>query len=113
MRIESVNPAALGETQHNSAGKAVEDKRKRQDDADVASAEKNLVAPEEILDKIKGLTDGGQHSVRFEMNKELDRMVISVVDKQGEVIRQLPPEELVGSSVYLKKLRGTLLNAES
>ena len=113
MRVESINPAVLGETQHNSAGKTVEDKRKRQDDADVAGAEKTLVAPEEILDKIKGLTEGGQHSVRFEMNKELDRMVISVMNKDGEVIRQLPPEELVGSSVYLKELRGTLLNAES
>lgn len=113
MRVESVNAGGLGATQHNSAGKSVEENRKRSADAEVASVEKNLVAPEEVLDKIKGLTEGGLHSVRFEMNQDLDRMIISVVNKEGEVVRQLPPEELIDSSIYLKELRGSLLNTES
>ncbi len=113
MRVESLNVNAPGATQHNSASKSVDENRKRSESAEVASVEQNLVAPEEILDKIKGLTDGGLNSVRFEMNQDLDRMIISVLDKEGEIIRQLPPEELIESSVFLKELRGSLLSTES
>lgn len=71
------------------------------------------VSPEELLDKIKGLTEDGMYSVRFEKNKDLDEIVIKVVDREsGEVIRHVPPEELLGVSKKLEDFRGVMIKTE-
>lgn len=115
MGVEAISNVGVGVPATASTGQAIDQARQRTSDTvDEGSVQNNLVAPEEVLNKIKGLTEGGQHSVRFEMNKDLSKMIISVVDKDtGETIRQIPPEELIDSSVYLKELRGSLLNTES
>lgn len=67
---------------------------------------------EEVLDKIKSLTEEGTYSVRFELNKELNRMVVSVVDSESDkVIRQLPPEEVLGMIEFMRDFRGQLVDS--
>ena len=57
----------------------------------------NQVQPEELLQSIKALTDNGAYSVRFEMHKETDELVINLIEQEsGEVIRQIPAEEILG-----------------
>lgn len=74
----------------------------------------NQVQSEELLQSIKSLTDNGVYSVRFEMHKETQDLVINLVDqKSGEVIRQIPPEEILGLHKTLSDLRGNLLQTES
>lgn len=115
MGVEAVGNIGAGVPTTASTGQQVEeDRRRAADNVDDGSVRKNMVAPEEVLNKIKGLTEGGQHSVRFEMNSDIDRLIISIVDRDsGETIRQIPPEDLIDSSVYLKELRGSLLDMES
>lgn len=75
---------------------------------------KMQVQPEELLQSIKSLTDNGVYSVRFEMHKETKDMVINLVDQDsGEVIRQIPPDEILGLHKTLADLRGNLLQTES
>ncbi len=77
-------------------------------------AQNSRVPAEEILDQIKALTEGGAYSVRFEMDSQIDQVVVRLVDTQsGETIRQLPPEELVDLSRVLKELRGSLVDITS
>jgi flagellar protein FlaG len=72
------------------------------------------VQPEEILDKIKALTQYGAFSVRFEMHAKTGQFVARLVDAEtGEVIRQLPPEEMLELAVKLEELRGNIVNAKS
>lgn len=72
------------------------------------------VAPEEVLKKISDLTENGLYSVRFEKNEEVNRLVIKLVSSSsGEVIRQIPSEELLGSARFLHDLRGNMINTES
>lgn len=74
----------------------------------------NQVQPEELLQSIKSLTDNGVYSVRFEMHKDTKDLVINLVDqKSGEVIRQIPPEEILGLHKTLADLRGNLVQTES
>ncbi len=115
MGVEAVGNIGAGVPTTASTSQQVDqDRRRAADNVDETSVQKNMVAPEEVLNKIKGLTDGGQHSVRFEMNSDLDKLIISVVDREsGETIRQIPPESLIDSSVYLKELRGSLLDTQS
>lgn len=58
----------------------------------------------EVLKKIKELTDGGQHSVRFEMDKDAKVLVLKIYDSDSEeLIRQIPAESLLGT---MKALQG-------
>lgn len=76
--------------------------------------EKNQIQPEELLQNIKALTDNGTYSVRFEMNKDTEELVINLIDRDtGEVIRQIPPEEILGLHKTLKDLSGNLVETQS
>ena len=79
-----------------------------------ATAKGNQVQPEELLQSIKALTENGAYSVRFEMHKETNEMVINLIEqKTGETIRQIPPDEILGLHKALADLRGNLLQTES
>lgn len=79
-----------------------------------ASAEQNAIQPEELLNNIKALTKDGLYSVRFEMHKDTQNLIINLVDSQsGDVIRQIPPEEIVNLHEYMTDLRGNIVNTES
>ncbi|MFP7753042.1 flagellar protein FlaG [Thermodesulfobacteriota bacterium B35] len=74
----------------------------------------NRIQPEELLDQIKSITENGAYSVRFEKDNDLDELIVKVVDQQtSEVIRQIPPEELVNLSKHLQELRGNIVNTVS
>lgn len=75
---------------------------------------KTQLNSELFLNKIKELTDNGSYSVRFEMNPSSEQLVIRLVDSDtGDLIRQIPSEELMGLAEQLKNLRGSLLDTES
>jgi flagellar protein FlaG len=74
--------------------------------------DENQVAKEEILSKIKEISEEGVYSVRFEKDDKINELIVKVVDqKTDEVIRQLPPEEILGLRQYLTELRGNLTNS--
>jgi flagellar protein FlaG len=75
--------------------------------------EDKKIQSEEILNKIKDLTEDGMYSIRFELNKEIDKLIINLVDKEsGELIRQIPPEELINVSMKLQDYRGMIIESE-
>ncbi len=89
--------------------------RQRQDRPEQAaadgSAQQKKIQPEELLDQIKSITDDGAYSVRFEKDDDIGELIVKVVDQQtDEVIRQIPPEELVNLSKHLQELRGNIVN---
>lgn len=97
------------------AAENIDEKRRAQNsDSFVVSepeAEKQEIAPEEVLDKIQSLTENGSYSVRFEMNDNSSDMIIKVVDQDsGETIRQLPAEEVLNIRKSLADLRGNIIN---
>lgn len=64
-----------------------------------------------FLQKVQALTDDGDYSVRFEIDQKTRQLVIRLVDGQsGELIRQIPPDELLDVSAHLAKLRGSLVD---
>jgi len=67
-------------------------------------------ASEEILKKIQELTDGGNHSVRFEMDSEINVLVVKVYNsKTDELLRQIPAESLLGTARALQEFRRGLM----
>lgn len=78
-----------------------------------AAKKNSAVQPEELLQNIKALTEDGVYSVRFEVDEATEDLVINLIDKEGEVIRQVPSEEILGTRKRLAELRGIILETTS
>ena len=122
MNIESITTGQSNYTRTSSFSPGAEQLQRgrvaaQSDPSASASAQVNKAnqpQPEELLQSIKALTDNGAYSVRFEMHKETNDMVINLIDqKSGEVIRQIPPDEILGLHKTLADLRGNLVQTES
>lgn len=111
MKVEMTSVGGSNPTPTTSSAENIERNRhKAESEPELADSEK-IVAPEEVLNKIKALTDDGIYSVRFENDEQSKQMVISLVDAEsGELIRQIPADELLGDSQKLTHLRGSLLD---
>ncbi|HPE67904.1 MAG TPA: flagellar protein FlaG [Thermotogota bacterium] len=70
---------------------------------------KDLAAEVEgSLDRLKGLV---QSELRFEVNKDAEKLVIQIVNREnGEVLKQIPPEEMVRISEHINELLGVLFD---
>ncbi|EKD33602.1 MAG: Flagellar protein FlaG protein [uncultured bacterium] len=78
------------------------------------SADKKNVQTEELLSKIKALTENGLYSVRFENDERSKELIVKIVDSETqEVIRQVPAEELLGMKAALAELQGNLVDTKS
>jgi len=92
------------------------DKNKKQEEKIVNS--EDLVKHEQIdtgeaIDRIVNVARFFNRELRFEIEKDLDIVIVKVIDGETEeVIRQLPPEELVKLSRNAKDLKGLLINKE-
>lgn len=115
MNIESINvntavPPRVNEPTRDVERKREETQAKPQQNVE----EQNKVQAEELLSEIKALTDNGQYSVRFEKNDDLQELIVKIVDQEtDEVVRQIPPEELVNLSKHLRELQGSIVNTVS
>lgn len=78
-------------------------------------ATEKRVSAEEFLKKVAALTDGGLHSVRFEMDQDVNMLVVKVFDSSTqELLQQIPAESLLGSTKALQEYRrGMLVDGQS
>jgi len=115
MNIEAINTGAVTPRQ-NQATEQVDRKREQVKNSlnEAGAAEKSKdIQPEELLQEIKALTENGTYSVRFE-NDETNTLVVKVVDREtSEVIRQIPPEELMELTKRLQELEGNIVDTVS
>ena len=86
--------------------------RKKQEAVEATKAGQEDNAPsEELLDKTKALAEDGMYSVRFETDQKYKSWVTKVVDgKTGDLIRQVPTEELLNLQQRLTEFRGHFVN---
>ena len=114
MNIEAVSLPTAAQTQLSKASDQVNDSRKKAVDlVQSEQVEKKQVQPEELLQQIKSLTEDGLYSVRFENDERSDGLIVKIVNREnGDVIRQVPSEELLDLTDALEDLRGNLVNTE-
>ncbi len=79
-----------------------------------ADAAKSEAAPVEIETAVEQINESMQSQsvgVRFEIDRETDRLVVKVVDRtSGELIRQMPSEEVLRIAKLLGKMPGALVS---
>lgn len=55
-----------------------------------------------------------RRDLRFSVDEETGRTVVKVLDsRSGEVIRQIPPEEMLALAEDLERLQGLLFRGEA
>jgi len=116
MNVESIGVADGAQvTLPNAADKVTEARKKKEDTVqEPQAAEKSRVAPEELLQQIKGLTEDGIYSVRFEKDETVGDLVVKIVDREtNEVIRQVPAQEMLQLKAALEDLRGNIVDTHS
>ncbi len=70
-------------------------------------------AIEQKVEEAKRLAGLFNRRLSFDLNHEVDRVVISVIEKDtGRVIRKIPPEEMLRVLRQLHEARGLILDAE-
>ena len=76
---------------------------------EVVESEEPMVSPSEILERIREVSQDGYYSVRFEKNMEFDKIVVKIVDRYtDEVIRELPPEDILRVQAKLTEYSGNI-----
>ena len=116
MQVEGMNSTGTILQQYPRSAESIDSGRKnlekgQQDLQKSSTSDTNTVQPEEILNRIKSLTDNGLYSVRFENSQEFDQLVVKIVDsKTDEVIHQIPAEEILGMKASLAELSGKIVN---
>ena len=100
-----VKPNAL-----ENAGTAARAEAGGQDLTRTGTAEQVVQA----VDRINELMQLGSHAVKFEINRDAERLVVQVVDAStDEVIRQIPSEETLKFAEYVEGLAGLIFNDQA
>ncbi len=70
---------------------------------------------EAIVEEIQSNLDFMNTKIAFKVDKKSEEMVVEVMDKEtGEVLKQIPPEEILKIRAAFKDLvRGMLVNAQA
>ena len=114
MNIEALNLPNMSPFQASKSDEVKDAKKQSPDQLQSEDLESKQVQPEELLQQIKALTEDGLYSVRFENDNEANELIVKVVDNETEeVIRQIPPEELLHLTQRLTDLRGNLVDTET
>ncbi|WP_028579333.1 flagellar protein FlaG [Desulfogranum japonicum] len=117
MLVEAIGSTTVSPPRVNEPLQQVERQRQEtEQQPQIDSSKQNKVQSEELLNQIKALTENGLYSVRFEQDENVQELVVKIVDNEtDEVIRQIPPEELLNLTKVLQDLglRGNIVDTES
>ena len=68
----------------------------------------------ELVDMLQKAIPAKSNSLRFRIDEVLDRPVVSVIDeKSGELIRQLPSDEVIRAAHNIEKMRGIIFDGKT
>ncbi|WP_163339281.1 flagellar protein FlaG [Desulfopila sp. IMCC35008] len=115
MNVEALMPTTGPSTQRSTVvaekvDKARNVKESAPENLGSASEAGKEIQPEELLKQIKSITEDGLYSVQFENNDE-NKTIVKVIDREtNEVIRQIPPEELLELTKHLNELQGNIVD---
>ncbi len=114
--LENIPAAEIKNRRLSEAKKAedrkTEDKQQKVFNADDFAKDGN-VDRKEAMDRIEQAAVIFNRKIRLEVEEDLNIMIVKVIDSDsGEVIRQIPSEELVALSKNAKDLKGLLINKE-
>jgi len=80
-------------------------------------SEQNHAVPsqEELVEPIQQINEVfGKHGIQFDVNDQGSKVVVRIIDQDsGDVIRQIPSEEVLRIAERLDEVQGQLLNQQA
>ena len=68
---------------------------------------------DQIAEDLQLVTEAFNRRLKFSINRELDQVVVKVIDKETDkVIKELPPEEIQRLHVRIREAIGLLIDEE-
>ncbi len=105
-------PAAEIKNHRFSEAHKTEDKQQKVFNAGNFAEDKSIDT-KDAMDRIEQAAVLFNRKIRLEVEEDLNIMIVKVIDSETEeVIRQIPPEELIELSKNAKDLKGLLINKE-
>ena len=84
-------------------------KEETQETAEAAANKKEPVSKPELEVAVESANEIGQmlkRTLNFSIDNATDRIVVRIIDEEsGEVVRQVPPQEMLRIAAHLKQLR--------
>ncbi len=109
--LENVPIVEIKNRRFSDADKTENQKGKVVNSEDIKKHEK--IDTEEAMEKIAQTARLFNRNIRLEVDDDLKIMVVKVIDSETEeVIRQIPPEEIIRLSKNARDLKGLLINKE-
>lgn len=73
------------------------------------------VSTEDLVDPIQRINETLRpHGLEFELSEETSRVITRVVDREsGEVIRQIPAEEVLDIAERIEEMQGKIISIEA
>lgn len=67
--------------------------KEKKDDIDISEKNKNQINYNDLATKLKDMLKDTDLAIEFSMDKELNKMIMKLIDEQNdEVVQQFPPE---------------------
>ena len=126
MKVEGIDPSILNRVKDQITKPPVQDnersriqeervqQQRQQNRAQQATVELErglLEEVEEAVRKLNDTADAMQLSLRFQMHQGSDRWMVQVIDvRQDEIIREIPPENILNVVAQIQSLIGVLLD---
>ena len=76
-----------------------------------SSQELDRVQLEEALKLLNDSASAIDVRYSFQVNSDTNQLYVQIRDRQGEVIRQIPPEAILNTASKISRMIGTFLNA--
>ena len=71
-------------------------------------------SPDEAFEEINAAMDAWSTGMRFELDEDTQQMVVSIIDtKSGDVLRQIPSEEVLHVAKMIAQFQGKLLSVKA
>jgi len=70
-------------------------------------------SPDQIIkavEKLNQITMLSNSYLQFSIHEETEKLVVKVIDENGEVIRQIPPEEMLEMLVRMEESLGAIID---
>lgn len=71
-------------------------------------------SPEQAFEEINTMMQAWDTGMRFEIDEDTQRVVVSIIDtKSGDVLRQIPSEEVLHVAKMITQFQGKLLSVKA
>jgi len=109
--LEIMSAAETKVRSNNKAEKVAKEEEKVVNSDDLKKQENIDIT--EAMERVAGTANVFNRKIQLEVDKESNMVIVKIIDSEtNEVIRQVPPEELVRLSKNTTDLKGLLIDKE-